>query len=202
MNQPVIGNWTYISGPLSRPSLAPIIQSTQPRVDGHTQGKTQLVVHVNSNRQRNMADKFSIDELAKIKGVFNKFDSDGSGAINITELEATLAELGENPSEDTVTALMLSLDKDRSGTLSFEEFLGMVKQVKTVPREDALLTIFKTYDKDGSGQLGPEELKEAMKARGCELSDRTIDYLINKVDKDADGKLTYEEFVKLIRPRS
>ncbi|XP_078613881.1 uncharacterized protein LOC144883340 [Branchiostoma floridae x Branchiostoma japonicum] len=148
-----------------------------------------------------MAERFSDSERAAIQTVFDKFDKDGGGSIDREELGDMLRELGESPTEDVVTAMMMSLDKDKSGTIDFDEFLSMVKQVKTVPRQDTLLAVFQQYDKDGSGKLDASEIKEAMKKGGCKMTDKAVNYLIKRADKDGDGLINYQEFASIMKPQ-
>jgi len=53
---------------------------------------------------------------------FDYCDSNGSGRIELSELDGVLRTLGWNTDSETVNKAMLTLDKDLSGDVSFEEF--------------------------------------------------------------------------------
>lgn len=67
-----------------------------------------------------------MEKIAEIHDVFNMFDSDKSGDIDISELKAAFALLDPEMVEEEVEELMAELDADGNGTIEFEEFLQMM----------------------------------------------------------------------------
>lgn len=61
--------------------------------------------------------------LKDVHGVFAAFDKDGSGTLDMAELEQALHRLGCGLTQDQVSQLMLVLDADKSGTLEVDEFV-------------------------------------------------------------------------------
>ena len=61
-------------------------------------------------------------ERAKVLEVFQSFDRDGSGGIDVDELRLLLDELCVPMSPNELDFLMQSLDQDDSGTVDFDEF--------------------------------------------------------------------------------
>eukprot|EP00775_Hariotina_reticulata_P011618 gene11618-11762_t len=59
---------------------------------------------------------------AELQALFDSIDKDGSGAIDVDELQYALSVLGVNKTAAEVQELMESVDKDGSGELDFEEF--------------------------------------------------------------------------------
>merc|ERR1712039_235960 len=59
-------------------------------------------------------------------GSFEVFDLDGSGDIDMQELQATMQSLGFNPDEKQVQAMMQQVDKDQNGTIDKEEYCKMM----------------------------------------------------------------------------
>jgi len=74
----------------------------------------------------NFALKYSEYEREAFKEVFSGFDRDGSGSMEIVELEAALASLGITPFRETLKEALLMVDADGSGTFSFEEFVTLI----------------------------------------------------------------------------
>lgn len=79
---------------------------------------------------RALARKHSltIPDIEKFKSSFERFDEDGSGAIDFEEFENVLRELMKIPAHiqippNRVRQFWVETDTDRSGEVSFEEFL-------------------------------------------------------------------------------
>ncbi len=70
---------------------------------------------------------------AKARAAFDKFDDDGSGALEAPELVAVLNELGLAGASDEdfaayATTLMEEYDRDESGEIDFEEFSALYRE--------------------------------------------------------------------------
>ncbi len=62
-------------------------------------------------------------EAVAVRRAFRKFDEDGSGAIDVGELQALLAELGAEFTPLEVAEVMRLVDTDNSGVISEQEFV-------------------------------------------------------------------------------
>ena len=62
------------------------------------------------------------EQIIELKGVFEMFDVDGSGAIDAKELKQVMQNLGMNPTEEEVNRMMQEADEDDSGEIEFKEF--------------------------------------------------------------------------------
>ena len=62
------------------------------------------------------------EQIIELKGVFEMFDFDGSGAIDAKELKQVMQNLGMNPTEEEVQRMMEDADEDGSGEIEFQEF--------------------------------------------------------------------------------
>ena len=67
----------------------------------------------------------SILVIAKV--VFDKFDEDGSGQMDLEEMKLALKALGFASSMNARMEVFKTIDVDGSGTLDFEEFLMLLK---------------------------------------------------------------------------
>jgi Ca2+-binding EF-hand superfamily protein len=78
---------------------------------------------------------FSEEELLQFREVFDQFDEDASGDIEIRELKNILQVLGQESSTEEIRALLQSQDigngdkDDESATLDFPEFLKLMKRL-------------------------------------------------------------------------
>ena len=64
-------------------------------------------------------------KLRALQPIFDKFDKDNSGFIELDELVDMLRALGFNPPEHRVKDIMEDYDEDRNGNLSFGEFVDV-----------------------------------------------------------------------------
>ncbi|KAI0035734.1 EF-hand, partial [Vararia minispora EC-137] len=100
---------------------------------------------------------------------FNAVDTDRSGSISVSELQAALLRTdvdmnGAGFDLDTVKMLMNIFDTDRSGTIGFAEFSGLWKYITDWQG------VFRHFDKDRSGSIDGYELAEALRSFGYNLS--------------------------------
>jgi hypothetical protein len=65
-------------------------------------------------------------QVEEFKKAFVLFDDNGDGSICLDELGDVLRALGQRPTEENVTGMLISLDKDKSGTIDFEEFCDLM----------------------------------------------------------------------------
>ena len=66
-------------------------------------------------------------QLQEIREVFEQFDSDGGGSIDVDELRMAMRSLGQNLTKAEAEALMLELDTGGDGTIEFSEFVEFIK---------------------------------------------------------------------------
>mmetsp|Transcript_30228 Transcript_30228/g.66089 ORF Transcript_30228/g.66089 Transcript_30228/m.66089 type:complete len:911 (-) Transcript_30228:377-3109(-) len=78
----------------------------------------------NNSQPARPQKKISQEERERLMEVFKKHDKDGSGAIDLQELQQMCEELGGKISAEESQEAMKQLDKDKSGTCNFEEFVG------------------------------------------------------------------------------
>lgn len=62
----------------------------------------------------------------KLKTWFDFIDADGSGEIDVDELEDPLTSLGLATTHDEVQRLVDAVDDDKSGEIGFEEFVSVI----------------------------------------------------------------------------
>lgn len=64
--------------------------------------------------------------ISSLKDAFRKFDGDGSGTIDASELKLAMEHMGLRLSEAELAEMMASADKDGNGEIDIEEFQGMM----------------------------------------------------------------------------
>lgn len=72
---------------------------------------------------------FSEEEMFQFQEVFEQFDEDHSGEIEISELRNLLKTLGQSPTTEQLQTILKSEDKNDNDSLDFREFLKLMKRV-------------------------------------------------------------------------
>ena len=148
--------------------------------------------------------------FAQIKEVFKKFDQDGSGMIDASELQMVLVQLNRQRSDEDVKKYLKEADTDGDGLVSLKEFCAMVNieyegddDDPRVSEAEILKECFAVFDKDGSGYIERQELMDLMLNLGTASftapSEETVDALLKEADIDGDGKISYSEFVRVMQ---
>ncbi|KAH9951312.1 EF-hand [Amylocystis lapponica] len=128
---------------------------------------------------------------------FSAVDTDGSGAISVTELQNALVNGNWTRFDlDTVKMLMNIFDTDRSGTIGFAEFSGLWKYIQDWQG------VFRHFDRDNSGSIDGHELAEALRSFGYNLSPAILTLIEQKyASGPSDGYgpppgITFDRFVR------
>merc|ERR1711934_391273 len=106
-------------------------------------------------RPKNMA-AVNIDQARR---AFDYCDTNGSGRIELSELDGVLRCLGMNTDSDLVNQAMLVLDKDGSGDVSFEEFWSWWSHTVVRRSKGSVGDAGRKHKKSPSSVWGREELE-------------------------------------------
>jgi hypothetical protein len=111
---------------------------------------------------------YSEAELDNFKCIFEMFDKDKSGYINVSDLQTIMRSLGRDPHESV--ELLSSLEMSSEGRLTFEEFLHIMKQLEQ--------RMVKANENDGDEETSPREASlEERNKYGCLLPRTGVHFL-------------------------
>ncbi|ETV81172.1 hypothetical protein H257_05759 [Aphanomyces astaci] len=71
--------------------------------------------------------ELSLEHEQELKKIFDDYDEDGSGDIDVEELGKIADDLGEPLSKEELDYLVKEFDADGSGTIDWEEFIAWWK---------------------------------------------------------------------------
>jgi Ca2+-binding EF-hand superfamily protein len=153
------------------------------------------------------AERFkSLQEF--VRYLFDKLDTDGSGALSFNELSVGLTNMGIEISNQEKHELMKKLDDDADGEIGYEEFYrglaeaGKFKQPDQVNPshlvnidhalkkiaigaeqykclEDYVIMLFRKFDINKDGAVSFKELREGLNSMNVHLADNEIHALFH-----------------------
>lgn len=153
---------------------------------------------------------------------FKKQDKDGSGFIDMQEIQSLVADLGFTLSKKIVQQFIDMVDddwvapdedkdgdgkadvKEKDNKLDFDEFVNLMLLLRDTDgftRADLaeFKKTFLRFDDDTSGDVDVLELSDMMRYLGHQSSLDEVHRLIAKVDFNDSGSLDFREFVRLLR---
>merc|ERR1711918_33641 len=105
-------------------------------------------------RGRAGADKRAADlksltdeQKQELREAFDLFDTDGSGAVDFSELHTAMKALGFEPKKEEIAKMVKEMDKDGDATVDFEEFcIMMAEKMNQKDGKEEMLKGFKLFD--------------------------------------------------------
>jgi Ca2+-binding EF-hand superfamily protein len=140
-----------------------------------------------------------IDEISKI---FDMYDEDNSGEVEIDELANMFRSFGISLNETEMKEMFVTLDADNSGSVSKEELIdwkmGQETHDKASEMKNMAKEIFEMFDTDGSGEITVEEFKRGLEQFHSGLTHGEIMEIAQDLDESGDGNISLDEFEKAI----
>jgi Ca2+-binding EF-hand superfamily protein len=146
-------------------------------------------------------------EIARLRVMFNRYDTDHSGQITAEEISKMAQVLGVSLSKAELAVAMESIDTidtNDSQLVDFEEFsnwwrspneLAIRMKRSLAQEEHRLRHAFESVDIDGTGIIHKEEVEGMGMALGVSLTTEEAASLMADMDKDASGEISFDEFV-------
>ena len=168
------------------------------RSDEQEQGVEKLTLLGYHLQHTNMTSQVSAELKAEYKQTFDMFDTDQSGRISSAELGQVMEQLGQNPTEADLHAMVSEVDADGDGEINFEEFLMMMAK-KENSDNDEIRAAFEIFDKNQDGFISPTELRTVMESLGEVLTEADIETMMKGADQNGDGQVSFDEFAVMMR---
>ncbi|VDK87584.1 unnamed protein product [Litomosoides sigmodontis] len=144
---------------------------------------------------------YSQEELDEYRQVFNVFDTDGSGAIGIDELESAMRNLGLRPQKNELEQLIEEVDQMGNHEIDFHEFCDVMKRMseKKNSWNDVIRECFAVFDRGEGGVVSKKDFQYILSELG-DIRDKVIvDEIFAEADVDGNGVLDYDEFTFMVR---
>ncbi|PAA46885.1 hypothetical protein BOX15_Mlig014895g4 [Macrostomum lignano] len=141
------------------------------------------------------------DSDAQLKAVFSYFDRDGTGKLDVNEIQEVLNALGQCMTPDEIKEIMQKEDINSDGAMDIKEFISFFKkygkEANKISRE--IRDAFKKFDKQGRGYLTQADLEKILTQTGAfPFSKEEAEMCFKAFDTNKDGKMDYEEFANFL----
>eukprot|EP00644_Phytophthora_capsici_P003228 jgi/Phyca11/541720/estExt2_Genewise1Plus.C_PHYCAscaffold_70574 len=95
-----------------------------------------------------------------LKELFELFDSDKNGVVDVQELATPALSVDESTSvHEVIDRLFTAFDTEQKGTVEFNELIsGLSILCGGSSRDEKVLAAFKVYDTNGDGVISQEEM--------------------------------------------
>jgi Ca2+-binding EF-hand superfamily protein len=144
---------------------------------------------LNEAERAALVDEFG-DPSQRFELLISVYDSDGSGALEASELDAVKADL-EARCENRREALIERFDADGDGALDADEREAARAALRERFAERHAARV-ERFDRNGDGRLGPLERRRAGGVLRDRLAERR-DAITDEFDTDQNGELDAEE---------
>merc|ERR1712010_334427 len=139
------------------------------------------------------------EQKAELKEAFELFDTDGSGAVDTSELHTAMKALGFEPKKEEIDKMVREMDKDGDATVDLEEFCIMLaEKMNQKDGKEELLKGFRLFDDDGTGKISFKNFQRVAKELGENLSDAELKEILAEADEDGDGEINEAEFLAVM----
>ncbi|MCD7451400.1 hypothetical protein HAX54_011708 [Datura stramonium] len=153
--------------------------------------------------------------LKEIKGVFEQFDEDSNGTIDLEELKKCIKKLQFHVKEEEIDDLFHSCDVDEKEGIQFNEFIVLLcllylltdssssdntSKIGSPELEATFNTIVEAFlflDKSGDGKLHKKDVIKALNEEcPCEKSPSHVTRTrFKEMDWDRSGKVSFRQFL-------
>jgi serine/threonine protein kinase len=144
------------------------------------------------------------DRIEELQTLFQLFDTDGNGTIDINEIAALFRKLGYEPSVEKLHGLVMQCDSNKNGELEFPEFCEFLKLAK----KQGALGISESMQmqlnslSNESGCISNEDLANFLRtfaeSAGHTISDAEIRDVILLADDNSDGTAKPSDITSVI----
>lgn len=151
------------------------------------------------NSSRLPAKKYTDDELDALRAAFDSIDADGSGTLELEELQMFMNQTQMD--EGFANLVLFLFDGDHDGSITFDEFTGFLEAIEDmeVDPHKFFKKVFDALDKKRSGSIGVTEMAEFSNLCGMPMTIEEAEKAINEIDADGNGTIEFEELCKALQ---
>ena len=148
--------------------------------------------------QKSITEKFTDEQLAEFRDLFNMFDKENQGStLTPNVLAAVMKAVGQTPTESDMIDLMREMDLDHSGTIDFYEFVTMIShRMRPNESQNEIRKAFALFDRNQDGLITFDDLKATMEKYlpPNVTNEHEIRQMIELGDRTGNNAVSFEDF--------
>merc|ERR1711990_952128 len=167
---------------------------------GHTTWGTKMARgRAGADKRASELKSLTEEQKQELREAFDLFDTDGSGAVDASELHTAMKALGFEPKKEEISKMVKEMDKDGDATVDFEEFcVMMAEKMNQKDGKEEMMKGFRLFDDDGTGKISFKNFQRVAKELGENLSDAELKEILAEADEDGDGEINEAEFLNVM----
>ena len=142
-------------------------------------------------------ENFQEERLKLMEEIFDLFDSENIGYVEIKDSLKILAAIGKKLDIEEENDFLTLVDPKNEGRVTKENFIRGVEEFFTVPpdflREVELALKF--FDRNNEGKVSCKELKNLLVRNSNEYKEEDVDELFKMLGLDIDGYIYIKSFL-------
>ena len=149
-----------------------------------------------------------MDEVKEAYKLFNKFDNDENGKIDLDELYKGLCNVCDTTlNRKEITEVFYNIDTNRNNYIEQEEFVKAAVDKKIFLSEDMLKFVFNFFDKEKKGSIIVDDIinilknniDNVQKSHNEKEITNEVNNIIKIIDKNGDQIINFEEFSQFMK---
>jgi len=168
---------------IAEPTVCHPAMTSLEKIEAANKPKPTAAALEAKEKSRHSYLKLTDEQLNMMRDAFMMFDLDGSGSIETSELQAVLASMKINRTQDQIEEMIAEIDGDDKGAINFPEFVLMMAD-RMAEQDKVIMEMrkaLKAFDPDQTGMIEAKKLVEVMSTMG-----------------DCMGKMDTEEMMSLV----
>jgi len=143
------------------------------------------------------------------KIIFNKYDSDKDGLIDIAEFHFMAMDLGYKFTEEEEKFAVMKIDQSGSGKIKYEDFAefwktddrweGLRLEDDELMQLSMLLTEFQAFDGNDDGVIDRAEFAEMYESLQAGGVEKDIDTVMAELDVTSSGTIAFNGYVDWLK---
>ncbi|XP_067877377.1 mitochondrial adenyl nucleotide antiporter SLC25A24-like isoform X1 [Heterodontus francisci] len=130
-----------------------------------------------------------VEREKKWTELFQRFDTNKDGLVNMTELGEGLRSMGLVIRADTEKEILRAGDTNRDGQLDLAEFIEYLRQ-----HEKKLKLMFRSLDQNNDGQIDASEIQHTLSTLGITITLQQAEKILLSMDTDGTITVDWNEF--------
>ncbi|CAI5719743.1 unnamed protein product [Hyaloperonospora brassicae] len=143
------------------------------------------------------------DEMDELREAFRLFDADGSGAVDLEELQTVMQSLGyETTSKCGEVHHEGKRCSDEKRVVDMETFVDMLgaaeEERDAVDEREEIQRVFGLFDDDKTGKISFRKLRRVVQELSEAITDAELLEMIERADLNQDGEVDADEFYAMM----